>query len=174
MGGGLGPNTRGAYCAGVGATYDVIGVFRSGSMSAECGQEERAQTVDREEGLLCARYREQRIVPRGACGVGARVGGYMSVGPAKHAARRPFVPGRFGQGTFCNDCGGALCRQVETSQQLKLDLAILAEAFSTKEAELEAVSAKLEAAAGREAELKQQLKAAETSMVELKVGKQPC
>ncbi len=111
-------------------------------------------------------------MPRGADGMGTWVTTYTSVRPAKDVVRRPFRSVR------AREVNARVVvfprRQVETSQQLKLDLAILAEAFSAKEAELEAVSAKLEGAAGREADLKQQLKAAETSMAELKVGKQPC
>lgn len=59
--------------------------------------------------------------------------------------------------------------EVETAQQLKLDLAILAEAFSAKEAELEAVAARLEGADEREAELQAQVEAAEDVMSGLKV-----
>ncbi|GIL76141.1 hypothetical protein Vretifemale_5843 [Volvox reticuliferus] len=57
--------------------------------------------------------------------------------------------------------------QVETAQQLKLDLAILAEAFSAKEAELEAAHGRLVVAEGREEDLKKQVALAEDSLKSL-------
>ncbi|GLI64971.1 hypothetical protein VaNZ11_008379 [Volvox africanus] len=57
--------------------------------------------------------------------------------------------------------------EVETAQQLKIDLAILAEAFSAKEAELEAAQSRLGVAEGREEELEKQVVLAEDSLKSL-------
>ncbi|EFJ49183.1 hypothetical protein VOLCADRAFT_90061, partial [Volvox carteri f. nagariensis] len=59
--------------------------------------------------------------------------------------------------------------EVETAQQLKVDLAILAEAFSAKEGELEAAHSRLAAAEGREEDLRRQVQQAESSLRSLTV-----